>query len=207
MENDGGVVRLVAPNGYALECTVSSVTNSTFATVVPTADVPTYMRTAVFDWRLKFKVFRGFTHLNGNTVAIMADGAEVVPQVVTNGTITLTTAASVVCVGRNYISRLETLPLALRVDESAAQGRTKNINRVWIDCLDVVQLQTGTVTSLDEGTLKYYPSTIASSVIPRAKIDANLVGEWDDEGRLVVQTLGPWPLTVSAVGMEVSLGP
>lgn len=205
MENDGGIVRLTAANGYTLDCTISSVTSSTVATVVPTTDVPTYLRTAVYDWRFKFKVFRGFNHLDGVSVAIMADGVDVPAQTVASGTITLTTAASVVCVGRNYISRVDTLPLALRVDESAAQGRTKNINRVWVDVVDAYQFQIG---DADDASLsKYETLTDDVTLADRQKVDVTPYGTWSDEGRLMVQTLGPWPITVLAVGMEVSLGP
>src|SRR5690606_17538108 len=53
----------------------------------------------------------GLAHLEGETVAVLADGATHPPRVVTDGAIALERAASTVHVGLAYASVLETMNL------------------------------------------------------------------------------------------------
>ncbi|MBF0284554.1 MAG: hypothetical protein HQL51_08860 [Magnetococcales bacterium] len=67
----------------------------------------------------------GLSHLEGQTVSILADGAEHPPKVVTSGQITLDWRAAKVHVGLGYVSRLLTLPLALMTQTGTALGKMK----------------------------------------------------------------------------------
>jgi hypothetical protein len=69
----------------------------------------------------------GLDHLEGETVAILADG-DVMPQaVVTNGSITLQAEASKVHVGLPYVSELESLPVG---DTQGGVGKRKKVVKV-----------------------------------------------------------------------------
>jgi hypothetical protein len=60
--------------------------------------------------------FTGLDHLEGETVSIWADGSDQPDQVVTNGAVTLETAASKVTIGLRQKTRIETLPLKFQID-------------------------------------------------------------------------------------------
>jgi hypothetical protein len=77
----------------------------------------------------------GLNHLEGETVEILADGQVQEPKIVTDGSVTLDTAAYTVHVGLAYNSDLETLRLdsqsggGLRASKGT-QGITKRINSI-----------------------------------------------------------------------------
>jgi len=55
--------------------------------------------------------FTGLDHLNGSTVAVFADGIVLESEVVSNGSITIDVASSVVVAGLPYTAKLETMPI------------------------------------------------------------------------------------------------
>lgn len=73
----------------------------------------------------------GLTWLEGQTVAVLADGAEHPRRVVTGGAIALDWPASKVHVGIPIEADMMTLPVAVEA-QAYGQGRVKNVNRVWM---------------------------------------------------------------------------
>ncbi|MCF8034666.1 MAG: hypothetical protein K9K66_04455 [Desulfarculaceae bacterium] len=72
----------------------------------------------------------GLEHLEGMTVAILADGSVQPSQVVSSGQISLATPASKVHVGLPYTSRLQTLPIEAGAADGTAQGGKKRLHSV-----------------------------------------------------------------------------
>lgn len=73
----------------------------------------------------------GLDHLEGQTVAILADGGVQPQQVVTNGAITLTEPADAIVVGLPYTSEIQSLYLDIPgQEEPTVQGKRKKISRV-----------------------------------------------------------------------------
>ena len=73
----------------------------------------------------------GLSHLEGKTVSILADGAVMPRKVVVGGSVSIDRAAVKIHVGLQYLSDLQTLPLAINI-EAFGQGRVKNINQAWV---------------------------------------------------------------------------
>lgn len=150
----------------------------------------------------------GLWHLNGQTVQILADGAEVSDQVVTNGTVTLTEAASVVHIGLGYASDLMTLPLALEGVAAAGQGRFKNVNSVAMRVTQSSLVSAG--PSFDR--LTDYPARQVSD--PYGSPPALRTGEfrfaigpsWNSDGSVCVRQARPVPLTVLSMALDVATG-
>ncbi len=78
--------------------------------------------------RLPVDTLHGFGHLEGETVAILADGKVMPPQTVTDGKITVGTLASRIHAGLAYTAELETLPPSME----GAWGLPKSVNTVWL---------------------------------------------------------------------------
>lgn len=72
----------------------------------------------------------GLNHLEGMTVSILADGIVVAPQVVSGGTITLPTPASLVTAGLGFVAQLQTLYWDAPSQGGTVQGRRKEIDQV-----------------------------------------------------------------------------
>ena len=120
--------------------------------------------------------------------------------------ITLERAASVVHVGLEYNSDLESLPMALQV-EAFGQGRVKNINHVWLRVLESSGIFAG--PSPDKLIEAKQRTTEPYGEPPRLKtqhIKIMLTPTWQDNGQLFVRQTDPLPLTVVALTLEVAIG-
>lgn len=74
----------------------------------------------------------GLDHLEGETVAVLADGAVVSDQVVSGGAITLDAPASKIVAGLPYEHRYKSLKLAVGARAGTAIGKTKRIGAVTL---------------------------------------------------------------------------
>lgn len=158
----------------------------------------------------------GLTWLEGQTVAVLADGGVQSEKTVTNGAITLDHAAKQVTVGLPYVMDLKTLPLVLQLD-GFGQGTNKNINKVWLR----VYRSSGIFVGPDSTHLtEYKQRTTEPWGSPPALLgasededdDSELIGPivtapaWQEEGHLLIRQNSPLPLSVAAVVMEVAIG-
>lgn len=153
-------------------------------------------------------IIRGLWHLEGQTVSILADGAVMPEQVVTEGTITLDTAASVVHVGLGYRSRLKTLPLALETVQAVGQGVPKNVNEVYIRVSQSSLLEAGpTFDDLRENQARAVSVPYDSPPpLITGEIVLSLDPEWSADGSVCIQQDKPLPLTVVAMALDVAVG-
>lgn len=149
----------------------------------------------------------GLYHLEGATVSILADGAVLPQQAVTNGAITLDSAASVINIGLAYTADLETLPLAVEGEMAAAQGAYKNVNAVYLRVNSSSGIFVGPsltkLTEMKQRTTEPYgspPALITGSY----KIVIN--PSWNADGGIAVRQTNPLPLTVLSMTLDTALG-
>lgn len=151
-------------------------------------------------------VISGLGHLEGQTVAILADGKVQSQQVVTSGQVTLDEAASIVHVGLPITAQLETLPLAFEV-QGYGQGRPKNINAVWTRVYQSrgwsVGPDTSRVTAPPARTDETYD---APPSLRTEEVRTLITPSWDAEGTFVVQQDQPLPVTVLSLAYEFAVG-
>ncbi len=149
----------------------------------------------------------GLSHLEGKTVAILADGGVETPQVVSNGAITLDTAASVVHVGLPYTATLQPMPLEGGTQDGTSQGRMKQINRVVLRFLETLGGKVGP----DEDNLLPIPNLAPDSQLmnnppPLFTGDVEIpwgAGSSRDASVVVVQDQ-PLPMTLLGMIVEMS---
>jgi len=75
----------------------------------------------------------GLEHLEGEAVAVLANGSVVENKVVTNGAITFTVAVSRVHIGLGYISNLETLDFNYIGQLGTVQDKTRDVDTVVLE--------------------------------------------------------------------------
>lgn len=153
-------------------------------------------------------VVSGLWHLIGETVAILADGAEVAPQVVAaDGTITLDIAASVVHVGLPITADIEGLPLVIEALMAAGQATLKNISEVLLRVKSSAGIKVGPdfdhLRELPARSNENYdtPPALKNGVV-RIVID----NSWGIDSRVCIRQTAPLPLTISAMSLLVATG-
>jgi hypothetical protein len=142
----------------------------------------------------------------GREVSIVADGCVLPDQTVTNGTITLDEAASVVHVGRGYTARLKTLPLAW---EGAAfgQGVNKVILQAHVRLNESAAIWAGT---RDEKMYETQHRTTEPYGAPPKLISTEksipVDGEWNRDGQFILEARAPLPVTVLGMTLDMASG-
>lgn len=177
---------------------VNNLEDSFFVDSGATVEAPegeTYTQITGIDW------------LEGKTVSILADGAVMPQQTVTNGTINWGVGASKITFGLPYTSTLKTLPVVEGIDHGYATGRAKNINKAWMR----VYRSSGIWAGSDESLLVEYKQRRdeTPSKPPEwrsQEIEIRTRGQWTDGGQIVIQQTDPLPLTVVSITTEVSIG-
>lgn len=144
----------------------------------------------------------GLEHLEGETVAILSEGAVLVPQTVSNGQITLandqtTTKAHI---GLSYLSEIEALRIEGGSRTGTAQGKIKRIYEVTFrffktgggefgerDVTDVIQFRSS-ADAMDEPV----PLFTGDKRLPYPK-------GYDRDARVYIKQEQPLPMTVLAI--------
>jgi hypothetical protein len=153
-------------------------------------------------------VISGLSHLEGATVAILADGGVEPPQVVTSGTITLTAAASKVHVGLAYDADAQGMPLSMDAVQGLGQGTAKNITKAWLRVSQSSSIKAG--PSFDR--LREYPQRTPAvpygspPALVTAVIPINLPADWSQDAQWCVRQSDPLPITLQAITLEFASG-
>ena len=143
----------------------------------------------------------GLNHLEGETVAVLADGATHPDKTVSGGAITLDRSSSTVHVGYSYDSVIETLRLEGGGDDGVSQGKIKRIHGVTVRFTDTVGAEVGpTLTDLDR--IPFRDSSMAmDDPIPLFTGDKEIFfpSGYDNDSRVVVRQNQPLPMSVVAI--------
>lgn len=143
----------------------------------------------------------GLNHLEGEEVAILADGSTHPNRTVDSGSITLQREASVVHVGLPYDSILQTMRPEAGSSDGTAQGKTKRITDVIIRFLATIGAKAGP----DENTLDEIQFRRGSDPMnaPPPVFTGDKEVEWpngyDTDGFVVIKQEQPLPMTVVAI--------
>lgn len=186
---------------------ISAYTSPTVVTGVLQTPVPVALQAvASAAWTLARDTFSGLDHLEGESVAICADGTVLDEQVVTGGSITIAYAAGVVHIGLPYVAEIETLDVTVFGGDQI-RDRAKTIPQVNVVLQDTVGLSIGP----DEGNLEelalrtdeYYtdPTAALSGVAT-----GYLLNTWNKNGRVLLRQSDPLPATILAVLPRVEIG-
>ena len=139
----------------------------------------------------------GLSHLEGETVSILADGVVQASKTVSSGAITLDSAASIVHVGLPYTSTLQTMRYTGNSNKGTLQGQEKRIPKVVVRLENAKQFQYGHSAS---GNLK----TKTLSSLTTGDIELTMPLGINREGYVAIVNTKPLPITVIAIIPEVN---
>lgn len=144
----------------------------------------------------------GLEHLEGKTVAILADGIVQTQKTVANGGIALDTAASVIHVGLPYTSELEPLDLQGGSIEGVSQGKIKRIHGVALSLYNSMGGEIGQDANTTE-RIFYKEETEGAGeqldLFTGIKDDFNFSGDWQLDARVYIKHDDPLPFTVLSI--------
>ena len=89
----------------------------------------------------------GLSHLEGETVSVLANGAAHPDKVVSSGSISLDVSATSASVGLPYTARVQTLDPEVATDLGPSQGKTRRVERLTFRVVDTYNLKFGTSES------------------------------------------------------------
>lgn len=141
------------------------------------------------------------SHLEGQTVQVLADGAVQPTRVVSGGAIDLARAASVVQVGLPCPARIVTMRPEAGGQQGTAQGKTKRINGLTIRFNDTLGGKCGLYGGKIDDISKRSPSTPMGTPEPifSGDRDVDFPGDYDKDSRIEVRQDDPLPMTLVAL--------
>lgn len=221
--SNGNVVRIVRCRGMtevnAVSFIVANKTTTTFELTdldgidVDTTDYGTYdgsVSDRLGEVRLKVTSVTGLAHLEGETVSILADGAEQNTKVVASGAIALDDAASVVHVGLSYEHVWRSLKLAYGGQSGTSVGKFKTLSQTGLILLETIGsgIQLSVEDSDGETTLD--PLAFQTGFTDEAPAfftgeteEIGLNDGYDRDTRLIIRGSAPGPVTVLGLTPEL----
>ncbi len=196
-------------NYIDLRLNITAYTSGAVVSAIPTKQVPTALRsTATKIWSLARDVFMPLHHLDGEAVAVLADGNVVEEITVSGGKVTIPDPASVVHVGLPYKSQLETLDIARPQGE--LKGKTVTVPRVFLTVQESRAVFVGTDGFTGE-LIEYKqrdPSIGYDAPIPAETdvFEVQTTSTWSNKGRVCIEQPYPLPVTINCITPEVILG-
>lgn len=144
----------------------------------------------------------GLTHLEGEVVTILSEGATHANKTVSSGQITLDRATTKCHVGLGYTSKLVTLPLEAAMATGTAQGKTKRISEVLLRLYKSLGGQIGPSENNLERMLTRSGLNPMDSSPPLETGDRilNFNGPHERQAKVTVIHDEPLPFTLVAIG-------
>lgn len=148
--------------------------------------------------------FSGLHHLEGEEVAIVADGALAPRRSVLGGAVSIPEAASVVHVGLPFTSRLSTLRLEAGAAAGTAQAQTKRVHEVHVRFHETLGALVGRDGTLDPVSFRTADDLMgAAPALWTGDKKVLFPAGWDSDGIVTVMQDEPLPMTV--LGLVIGL--
>ena len=140
----------------------------------------------------------GLDHLEGQEVAVLADGATHPNKTVSSGSITLDRSSEKVKVGLPYTSLLQTMRLDAGSQDGTSQGRTKRIFDVTIRMYESIGVEVGP----DLNNMERIPFRSSANPMDQGVSvftgdkEVEFRGNYETDGFVFVRQTQPLPLTI-----------
>lgn len=208
---DSDAIQFPSDDGN-VRASITGFTSSTIVTATLQSPVPASLQAiATATWTFARDTFSGLGHLEGCTVAILADGSPEVPQVVVGGAITLTYPAGVVHIGLPYVSEIETLDINLFGAPESIRDNSKVVPKVSVMVEKTLGLQY--VDNVSETEVEYdlglQPADFDYTAPWPEQNEVQTgypVTSWTKKGRVLLRQSQPLPATILSITPTVVVG-
>ena len=142
--------------------------------------------------------FTNLGHLEGETVAILADGDALATEVVSTGSVTADEFANKVHIGLPFTSQVETMPIVVSGREGISAGRKARIASVLINFYDTYNVECGRDSSnLDD--IKFPNLTDDPIPLYDGWLQHPILGGYYRNPSIYLQTDEPLPMKIRAI--------
>lgn len=147
----------------------------------------------------------GLSHLEGQTVAVYADGAARPNAAVSSGAITISPAANVVQVGLPFTSDAELLPFEAGSGDGTAVGKTRRTHRLNFLLDRTLGVKVGMSFTGRLTAMNFRRGGDASTNVPlfTGLKTVELDADYDTENAICIRVDQPVPCTILAVGPQM----
>jgi len=143
----------------------------------------------------------GLSHLEGETIDVVADGAYKGEFVVSGGQVTIDRQADVIYGGLNFIPIVETMPLNIPLQNGPNAALPKRIVRVGMELYE----SNGVLVNNERIADKTMGVNVFDPPQPQTGLKRIFLQGWDVESTLTITQDEPVPMTVLAAYLEVSV--
>jgi len=143
----------------------------------------------------------GLSHLEGETIDVVADGAYKGEFVVSGGQVTIDREADVIYGGLNFTPILETMPLNIPLQNGPNAALPKRIVRAGVELFEAngVLVNGQRIADKTMGVDVFEPPS------PKTGLERIFLQGWDVESTLTITQDEPVPMQILAVYLEVSV--
>ncbi len=186
---------------------IINITFANGASVRTDKEIPISVRTiAISNWAMANNEFSGLEHLENEIVSILADGAVIPKQRVTNNKIILQKPAIILSVGLPYESDVQTLPLIVQI-EAFSQSRTKDINYAYVR----IESSSGLWIGPDENHLVEAVQRTSESYgepvdLKSKDVKILISPKWQTYGQVYIRQQDPLPINIISFVLDVTIG-
>ena len=147
----------------------------------------------------------GLSHLEGQKVSILADGATHPDKTVSSGSITLDRAVTKAKVGLSYDSILQTMRLDAGAQNGTSQAKTKRIFEITIRLYESVGVEVGeSLSNMERIPFRTSSDPMDQGIPPFTGDKAvEFRGNYDTDGFIFVRQTQPLPLTILSLYPEL----
>ena len=142
----------------------------------------------------------GLYHLRGQTLNILANGSSHPTATVSNGGVTLNSAATTAAVGFSFTSSMQTLRIEAGSVDGTSQGKPKRIHGITLRLFETVGLEVGN-NATDVDRIPFRDSSMAmDAAVPLFTGDKDIEfrGGFDEDDRIYIQQSQALPMTILA---------
>ena len=140
----------------------------------------------------------GLDHLEGQVVAILADGATHPNKTVSSGSITLDRSAKNVKIGLAYTSLLQTMRLNAGSQNGTSQGKTKRIYDITVRMFETIGVEVGPdLNNLERIPFRSSADLMDEGIPPfTGDKEVEFRGNFETDGFIFVRQTQPLPFTI-----------
>lgn len=152
-------------------------------------------------------VITGLGHMEGQTVQACVDGSNHPPKVVTGGQITLDRAGSLVHVGYQFISRMQSMRLEVQGGGGTSQTARKGISEVYLRLQSTVGGRVGPNFERMDAIKTLDPAKPVGSppIVTNGDYQIQFPNGFDTDGYVCYEQAMPLPATLVAIILRVQI--
>lgn len=145
----------------------------------------------------------GLSHLNGKTVAVLADGTKRSTATVSGGSITISGAAATsVIVGLPYKARLQPMKTEIQLQDGTAQGRKFRASRIVARLFKSLY---GKYSYNDNDTEHSFEYLGSSAALRTEEIHQHVPADWSESLDITLSSEDPLPLNILALVVKLDI--